>query len=188
MRRILIFASCLILVISVSGQAKKEVKKNKIKSTTDWEIVYENGQSKTYKSSYEEFDKNGHTTMKVEYAPDGTILTKMTVKYDAYQNKTEETEFDFSKNKNIRKTYKYNAFKDRTEELEYNSSGVLFRKTLFTYNPDGNKTSEIMMDPSGTVLKKTTYTYNPKKLKSGKQTMNKSNYPESGKKWEYEYY
>jgi hypothetical protein len=188
MYRILIIATCLLIVISSWGQKKKEVKKNKIKSTTDWEIVYENGKANTYKSAYEEFDKNGNSTMKIEYGPDGAVLTKVTAKYDGFQNRIEETEFDVSKKKNIRKTSKYNAFKDKTEESEYNSSGVLLKKTVFTYNTDGDKTSEIIMDSSGTVLKKTTYTYNPKKLRSGKQTINSSNLPETGKKWEYVYY
>lgn len=188
MYRILIFTTCLIMVISASGQTKKERKKNKIKSATDWEIVYENGKANTYKSAYEEFDRNGHSTMKIEYSPDGAVLTKVTAKYDIYQNKIEETEFDASKKKNIRKTSKYNAFKDKTEEMEYNSSGVLIKKTVFTYNTEGNKASEIIMDAAGTVLKKSTYTYNSKKLKSGKLTISNSNVPESGKKWEYEYY
>jgi hypothetical protein len=188
MYRILIFATCLIMAVSSSGQTKKERKKNKIKSTTDWEIVYENGKANTYKSVYEEFDRNGHSTMKIEYGPDGTIQTKLTAKYDNYQNKIEETEFDASKKKNIRRAYKYNAFKDKTEESEYNSSGVLIKKTTFTFNADGNKTSETVMDATGIVLKKTTYTYNPKKLRSGKLTISNSNVPESGKKWEYEYY
>lgn len=188
MQRIVIFAACLIMVISASGQSKKDRKQNKIKSITDWDIVYENGKPVQYKASYEEFDKNGLTTMKIEYAQDGSVLTKVTAKYDGFQNKTEETELDVVKKKNTRKTYKYNAFKDKTEELEYNSSGVLLKKTAFSYNKDGSKASEIFMDGSGTVLKKTTYTYNPKKLKSGKQTISNTNVPESGKKWEYEYY
>jgi hypothetical protein len=188
MQRILIIATCLLMMISSPGQTKKEVKKNKIKSTTDWEIAYESGKANTYKSSYEEFDRNGHSTMKIEYAPDGAVLTKVTAKYDNYQNKIEETEFDLSKKKNSKKTYKYNAFKDKTEEFEYNSAGVIVKKTSFTYNADGNKASEIMMDAAGIVVKKTTFTYNSRKLKSGKQTISNSNVPESGKKWEYEYY
>jgi hypothetical protein len=187
MQKILIIA-CLIMVISASGQSKKERKQNKIKSTTDWDIVYENGKSVQYKTAYEEFDKNGQPTMKIEYAQDGAVLTKVTAKYDGYGNKTEETELDVAKKKNFRKTYKYNAFKDKSEESEYNSSGVLLKKTAFFYNKDGSKASEIIMDASGNVLKKTTYTYNTKKLRSGKQTINNSNVPESGKKWEYEYY
>ena len=188
MYRTMIFTVCLIMAISTAGQSMKEIKKNKIKSTTDWEIVYENGKAGTYKSSYEEFDRNGRSTLKVTYSPEGAILIKTAAKYDNYGNKTEETEFDAAKKKNIRRTYKYNSFKDKTEESEYNSSGVLLTKTLYTYNADGNKVSEILTDASGTVLKKTTYTYSPKKLKTAKQTVRNSNIPESGKKWEYEYY
>jgi hypothetical protein len=188
MHRTLIFITCLTIMISSAGQSKKEIKKNKIKSATDWEITFVNGKANTYKSAYEEFDKNGRSILKVEYGPDGGILTKVTTKYDGYDNKIEETDFDASKKKNVRRTYKYNAFRDKTEESEYSSSGVLLKKTLFTYNGDGNRTSEITTDAAGTMQKKTTYSYNAKKLRSGKQTLNSTSVPESGKKWEYEYY
>ena len=188
MNKILIIITCLIMVISGSGQSKKERKESKIKSTTDWNIVYESGKPVTYKAAYEEFDKKGESTLKIEYGTDGTILTKVTAKYDSYGNKTEETELDVAKKKNFRRTYKYNSFKDKTEESEYSSSGVLLKKTAYLYNKDGNRISELLMDASGNVLKKTTYTYNPKKLRSGKQTISNANVPESGKKWEYEYY
>jgi len=188
MNRILILAISLIPILSLSGQSKKELKENKIKSATEWNIKYENGKAVTYKAVYEEFDKYGHSTLKIEYDPGGVVLTKMTSKYDSYKNKVVETEYDALKKKDVKRVSRYNAFNDKTEESEYNSSGVLQKKTTFTYNAAGDKSSEIIYDGSGALLKKTTYTYNTKKMKTGRQTVDKNNIPESGKKWEYEYY
>ena len=176
------------MVLSVSAQSKKERKKDKIKSTTEFATTFINGVSTTYKSSYEEYTKNGKVLMKIEYSPEGTILSKETAKYDEFGNKTEETKYDAAKMKNVRKTYKYDAFKDKTEEVEYSPSGTVERKTAFTYNSNGEKTSEVITDAAGTIVKKMVYTYNPKKLKVNRQTFNTTNALEEEKKWEYEYY
>jgi hypothetical protein len=188
MKKIIMFSLCLLLVASVTGQSKKERKKNKIKSTTEWETTNVNGSETTFKSAYEEFDRDGHSILSIEYGSDGAVLTKLSAKYDNFKNKTEETEFDAGKKKNIRRTFKYNAFRDKTEEIEYSGSGSIMKKTTYTYSSDGNKSAEIVTDASGNVLKKMTYTYNSKNLKTGKQTFTKSTVPESVKKWEYEYY
>jgi hypothetical protein len=188
MKQLLIMALCLLLVISVSGQSKGERKKNKIKSITEWATDYDDPKPESYKSVYEEFDKEGHSVLRTEYGSDGAILSRVTSKYDSYGNKTEETEYDASKKKNVKKAYKYNAFKDKTEELEFNSAGTLLMKTLFEYDGDGNKIAETTYDGAGTVLEKTTYTYNSKNLKTGKQTLKNGSIPDSGKKWDYVYY
>jgi hypothetical protein len=188
MKKIFIIATCLFLAFSVSGQSKKERKKNKIKSTTEWETVYAGGKSSIYKSAYEEFDRDGHSIMNVEYGPDGAVLARQTSKYDSFKNKVEETEFDAAKKKDIRRTFKYNAFRDKTEEIEYNGSGAIRKKTAYLYDKDGNLSSELITDASGTILKKIAYKYNGKNLKTGKQTLSNQNIPISDKKWEYEYY
>jgi hypothetical protein len=188
MNKTIILATCLLLACSVSGQSKKERKKYKVKSTTEWETVYADGKTSTYKSAYEEFDRDGHSTLAVEYAPDGAVLSKQTAKYDSFKNKTEETDYDAAKKKNVRRTFKYNAFRDKTEETEYNGSGTVLKKTAYAYDGDGNKSGETVTDASGTVLRKVVYKYNGKNLKTGKQTFSGQNAPLSDKKWEYEYY
>jgi hypothetical protein len=188
MNRILVIATCMFLVCSVSGQSKKERKKNKIKSNTEWETIYENGKSNTYKCAYEEFDRDGHSTLAIEYGPDGAILNKLTSRYDNLKNKIEETEFDAAKKKSVRRIFKYNAFKDKTEEIEYNGSGAILKKTVFSYDANGNRSTETIYDDSGNLLKKILYKYNGKNLKTEKQTVSDKNVKLSGKKWEYEYY
>ncbi|MCX6249967.1 MAG: hypothetical protein NTX61_04360 [Bacteroidetes bacterium] len=188
MNRIIILTVSLIMVLSTSGQSKKERKKDKIKSTTEFETTFINGVSTTYKSSFEEYEKSGKVLTKIEFSPEGSILTKETAKYDQSGNKTEETQYDAAKKKNVKKTYKYNAFKDKTEEVEYGLSGTVVKKIVFSYNADGIKTTEVVTDAAGNVIKKMVYTYNPKKLKTNKQTFNNTNALEEEKKWEYEYY
>jgi hypothetical protein len=188
MKPSLILSLFIFFVLAAPCQSKKEVKKYKIRSATEWETINGEGNPLTYKSTYEEFDKNGRSILRVEYSMDGSILHKESAVYDVYGNKTEETEYDAAKKKNVRRTMKYNALKDKTEETEYNDSGSILKKTSFTYDSSGNKISEIVTDPSGAVLKKMTYTYNSKNLKTGKQTFIKSVVPESIKKWDYVYY
>ena len=57
MKKIIIILASLVIVFSVQAQSKKEAKKSKIKSATEWQTVYENGKASTYKFSYEEYDR-----------------------------------------------------------------------------------------------------------------------------------
>ncbi len=188
MKKFILVATFIVASVAGFGQSKKEAKANKIKSTTVWQADNENGKANTYKDSYEEFDKNGNTVSKIEYAKDGSIKKQETYKFDAYQNKTEETIFDLKDNTNKKKIYKYNATNDKTEETEYNSSGAVVKKTTYTYNSNGDKSSETITDASGNVTKKAVYNYNTKNLKNDKQTFNNANILESVKKYVYEYF
>jgi hypothetical protein len=188
MTRILIVIILLIAGFTAPCQSKKERKKNKIKSTTEWETAVTDGKSTTYRVSYEEFDKDGRTITKIEYSPDGSVTFKSTAKYDSFGNKTAETEFDPGKKKNLMWTYRYNAMKDKTEESEYNADGTLRKKTVFALDANGNRISETETDPSGKILKKSTYTYNAKNLKTGKTTTGGTDIKEKSKKWAYDYH
>ena len=188
MNRTIIIFLCLLIGVVSPCQSKKERKKNKIRSTTEWETAEVEGKPATYKVSYEEFDKAGHTIMKVEYAPDGTVTFKATAVYNSNGDKTEETEFDSAKKKNIRLTYKYNALKDKTEEVEYESTGAIKKKTSFSYDASGNRIGETETDAAGNILKKSVYTYNSKNLKTGKMNIAGAKQKEKSKKWDYVYY
>jgi hypothetical protein len=188
MNRTLIVVLCLLIGMTAPCQSKKERKKYKIKSTTEWETVTLDDKTSTYKTTYEEFDKAGHSTLRIEYAPDGTIIYKATAIYNSYGDKTEETEFDPAKKKNIRITYRYNAMKDKTEEVEYDGNGAIRKKSAFTYDANGNKITETETDAAGTLVKKSNYTYNSKNLRTGKTNAPGSKQKEKSKKWEYVYY
>ena len=188
MNRTIILLIALLIGSAAPCQNKKERKKYKIKSTTEWETTNVDGKSATYKTSYEEFDKAGRTVVKIEYAPDGGISGKYTAVYDNYGNKTTETEFDAGKKKDIKRTSRYNALKDKTEETEYNAGGEILKKTVFEYDANRNKISETETDAAGNILKKSLYTYNAKNLKTGKSTAPGSKKKDKSKKWDYVYY
>jgi YD repeat-containing protein len=186
-RTILLFLG-LLIGITAPCQTKKERKKNKIKSTTEWETTTIDGKATSYKTSYEEFDKAGRTVVRLDYVPDGSISLKTTATYDSYGNKIAETEFDAEKKKDLKRTFRYNALKDKTEETEYNAGGGIVKKTVYTYDASGNKLSETETDAAGSLIKKSVYTYNAKNLKTGKTTAPGSKKKDKSKKWEYVYY
>jgi hypothetical protein len=188
MSRTIVMILCVLIGMTAPCQSKKERKKNKIKSTTEWETTSTGGISNTCKTSYEEFDKAGRSTLKVDYAPDGSVEYKTTAVFDSYGNKTEETEFDAAKKKNLRWTYKYNAMKDKTEEVEYDGMGAIRKKTANTYDANGNKITETETDAAGNLLKKSIYTYNSRNLKTAKTTAPGTKSKDKSKKWEYVYY
>ena len=143
----------LFFVVAVSAsllfsQSKKEVKDNKIKSTTETIKATDGIKETAYKDSYIAFDKNGNITEQTEYNPDGSVKNKFTMKYDNFKNKTEEIEYEGS---------------------------VLKQKRQFSYNANGDKTVELTLDSSGKLLKKETYTYNKQGLRVEKKVYNSAN-------------
>jgi hypothetical protein len=180
----------LILLAGIQApcQSKKERKKNRIKSVTEWETITVEGKSMTFKTALEEFDKAGRSILRAEYAPDGTVTARVTATYDRYGNKTAATEFDAGKQKNLMWTYRYNALKDKTEEAEYNAKAELIKRTVYAYDAGGNKISETETDAGGNLLSKSVFTYNSKNLKTGKTTVAGTKKTDKSKKWEYVYH
>jgi hypothetical protein len=191
MKKAILLLICILNILGGDAFAGNLQKKNKVKSTTILQTVYENGKPITYKESTETFNKQGKTTMVIEYDKDGTIIRKETTNYDKDQNVIEETFFCLKTNKNYKKTYKYTVIKDKTplaEEVEYNASGAVIKRISYTYNANGNKASEMVTDANGQLINKVVFLYNSKNLKTFKQTYNKDNAFESIKEWQYEYY
>jgi hypothetical protein len=63
-------------------------------------------------------------------------------------------------------TWKYNANGDKTEEVEYDASGAVVKKTTVAYDAKGNKAFEMEYDGSGKLTQKTAYAYDAKGLKT----------------------
>jgi hypothetical protein len=177
-----------VLFSADAAYAEKKEKKNKVKSTTVFMTVYDQGKPVKYKDSYEEFDKNGLTTLRIEYDKDGTVSRKETSKYDLNGNLTEGTVFDEKSKKDIKKVYKYNMQNDLTEEAEYSSAGKLIKKISYSYTVKGKKGSEVTTDSNGKTTKKVLNTYNSNKMKTTRQIFSGENTPESLKEWQYDYY
>jgi len=135
------------------------------------------------------FNKYGKEISVVETSKDGTIMFQQIVTYGANGKKAIETILDLKEKTDYKITYKYDAFKDKTEEDNFNNiTGTLISKTAYTYNADGEKTSEIFTDATGAVTKKVVYTYNSSKLRETKQTFSSIGSVISTKKYFYEYF
>ena len=189
--RVIAATGIMILLLPGLIIAGKQERKHKVKSATTTTTVYENGKASSWKDSYEEFDRNGNTTLSIGYGKDGTVLHKETTVYDKAGNVTEEVVTDTKENKSYRMTYTYTVIKDKTllaEESEFTSAGTLKKKTVYTYNASKKKATETVTDGTGQPVKKVIYSYNSRDLKSHKQVIGKTNMPESAKDYQYEYY
>jgi len=183
----------------LTAQDKKDVKKNKIKSVTEFVVLNENGKDVTFKGYYKAFDKNGKSIEETEFNRDGSIQKKDLTKYDKYNNKIEETNFKKQKTaeekmantkekNNVRTTYKYNANNDKTEESTYDAvTGKLISKETSSYNNKGEKSIEEIRDGDDKLVKKIIYAYE-KGLKSEKKIFNADNVLLETKKYIYEFY
>lgn len=126
-----------------------------------------------------EYNKDGSIKKRetAKYDAKGNILEE-----SSFESKSDKENKDSNTKKVI---YKYNAANDKTEESVFDGDGKLVRRTVFTYNRNGDKSAEVTMDASGKVLKKSIYTYDTKGLKSERKTFNGENVLESTKKYEY---
>lgn len=191
MKRIIAICLCLIAVLSASAMTGKKEQKNKIKSTTVMQTVYDSGKPSTLKESYEEFDKNGNTVLYEEFDNNGNIVHKETYVYNSSGDVTEETYLDSSSGKNYKKTHKYTLIRDKTRESEESTfapTGELTKKVVYTYNASGKKATETHFDAAGKITKKLAYGYNSNDMKLTKQSFSPAGVLENQKEWHYEYY
>jgi hypothetical protein len=141
----LAFVLSLLFSNLIFAQSKKDIKKNKIKSITEWNTKFQNGKEVSFKESFTVFDKNGRTIELTEYTKDGSIKKKESTKYDAYDNKVEENKYENDQNSNSSKEktkkiiYKYNINNDKIEEEEYDGNGKLLKKSIYSYDNKGLK-------------------------------------------------
>ena len=189
--------SVLFLFTASFAQSKKEVKANKIKSTTEYTTEIIGGKEVTYKSSYSVFDKEGNTIEKQDFLPDGSLKKKNTAKYDGKGNKIEETNFVAKDDKpqddpkpdakNTKTVSKFNSANDKTEEIVYDAvSGKQLKKTQTSYT-SGNKMLEAVFDGDNKLTKKSVYTYDKKNLRVERKTYDGSNVLIEGKKLVYQF-
>jgi len=141
------------------SQSKKEIKDNKIKSTTVEKTEQKDGVVVTYKETYEEYDKNGNTIVKIEYNKAGEIKSKENNKYDGFGNVTEKTEYEKKSGNTIKTTYKYDAKGEKTEEIVYDTDGVIKSKQIFVKDNKGLKKETKEYNSKGELRWSRKYTY-----------------------------
>lgn len=183
------------------AQGKKDVKKNKMKSMTEFVTITENGKEITHKAYYVAFNKNADVIEETEYNNNGSKKKGETTKYDVNNNKTEETYFQQKERKNeknnsepieninTKTVYKYNVHNDKIEEDELDvTNAKLLKKHVYSYNNKGEKDLEETYNAEKKMVKKETFIYNNKGLKVEKKTFNGNNELETTKKYVYEFY
>jgi len=158
MKKIVVFAIALLPIFAVA-QSKKEVRDNKIKSTTVEKTEQRDGQTFTYKDSYEEFDKNGNTILKIEYSKSGEIKKKYTFKFDSFGNEIENTKYDRKSGGTIKTETKYDAMGEKSEETETDSEGNVLQKQTYKVDNKGLRQEAKEYNAKGELrwIKKYTY-------------------------------
>ena len=178
---------CLFSFYSVA-QSKKNIKKNKVKSTSVTTTEDVKGAQQTFKDTYEEYDSDGNTIVDIEYNPDGTVKKKETYKFNKNGDVLEHVVYGTQGEIKKSTTMKYSALFDKIEELRYEgASNKLVEREVYTYNAQGQRTSEVTLDDKGVLIKKAIYTYDKKGLKLEKKTVDGKDKLLSDKKYTYEY-
>jgi hypothetical protein len=196
------FIYTLALVFSIVsgsfGQGKKDVKKYKIKSITEFVSSVENGKEANYKAYYIAFNKDGEVLEETEFSSNGAVKKKSTTKFDGNENKTEETFYQKKNGKtepeaattiNLKTVYRYNAHNDKTEAEEIDlNTGKTLKKHIYKYNNQGERNIEETYDADNKLTKKELFTYDGKGLKTEKKAYSANNVLEMTKKYVYEFY
>jgi len=133
MKNLIVLLLAIVPIFAMS-QSKKELRSNKIQSKTIERTEQKDGQTITYKESYEVYDKNGNTILREEYNKAGEVKTKESFKYDNFGNMIEKIEFEKKTGKTIKTLCKYNADGNKIEETVYDSGGNIIEKKSYSYN------------------------------------------------------
>ena len=83
---------CALTGIS-SGQSKKDVKKNRVKSCRETETSVKEGKEITADNQFQRFDANGNVTEFIDYDEAGKIKSHETAVFNKDGDKTEEVTF-----------------------------------------------------------------------------------------------
>ncbi len=188
-------ALCFFIASGSFAQGKKDVKKYKIKSITEFVSSVENGKEANYKAYYIAFNKDGEVLEETEFSSNGAVKKKSTTKFDVNENKTEETFYQKKKADpsditiHLKTVYKYNAHNDKTEAEEIDlNNGKTLKKHVYKYNNQGERNIEETYDTDNKLIKKELFTYDGKGLKTEKKAFNANNVLEMTKKYVYEFY
>ena len=144
---------CLFSFYSVA-QSKKNIKKNKVKSTSVTTTEDVKGSQQTFKDTYEEYDSDGNTIVDIEYNPDGTFKKKETYKFNKNGDVLEHVVYGTQGEIKKSTTMKYSALFDKMDD-----KGVLKKKAIYTYDKKGLKLEKKTVDGKDKLLSDKKYTY-----------------------------
>jgi hypothetical protein len=140
------------------AQSKKDIRKHKIKITTETITTFENGKETLRNNQFRRFDKEGQVIEEIDYDKNGKLKTKTLSKYNNLEQKTEETTFDANNKQLVREVYKYDADGEKSEEWHYNEKNELENKSIYTLK-NGLKTERKTYDSKGKLIEVKKYGY-----------------------------
>jgi hypothetical protein len=155
MTRTAAFILGIFFCVSLSGQKKKELKKNRIRCIATTETLG----ARTINDSKEFFNADGELITAINYDKEGNLKSKT--------------------------QYKYVNGNDLSQEIQYDAHNVIVEKKTYSYNGLGEKTGEVIKDKNNKVLKRMEYLYNANGLKSERRTYDAANKLVSVKKYDY---
>lgn len=152
----------IILSKTLNAQSKKDIRNNKIQTSTSIITTFDNGNEVSYKDNYTVYDKNGNIIEETEYFSNGTIKLKKSYKYNSDKNKTEETEYDGKTKNTIKTIFSYNSNGYKISEVVYDGNGKFLRKSIFLYDKNGIRTERKTFDKNNKLISVKKYIYTKK--------------------------
>ena len=143
---------------SLHAQGKKNIKTNKIKSSTEFHVLVAHEKDSTYKDTYTVFDTNGNTVEEIKFNPNGSIRKKRTYKFDGSKNKLEELEYEGTTLVK-KQQYAYNANGNKILEVTYDGTNKLIKKEVFIYNRLGLKVEHKIYNGNNVLVEIHKFTY-----------------------------
>ena len=143
----ILFAS--FVVLSVSAQSKKDLKKNKVKSVRETETTLVNGKELTADNSFYRYDSNNEVIEEIDYDSEGKVKMHNTYVYNKNGDKIEEVVYHSDGKIKKKKVFKYNSTGDKTDETQYDAAGNLIQKSTYAYNANGDRITEVTVDAKG---------------------------------------
>jgi len=121
----------MAISLSITADAQKDSKKQKIKSIIVYQEKYDMLVAKKYKDTEQYFDERGNLTEDITYKQ-GKVTKHFKYQYDPDNNKIREEEFDPSGKIIESSEYKYENGM-RTEKYVYDSKKKLKSKKTYHY-------------------------------------------------------
>ena len=156
-RRYLFITIGFILVLCLSAQKKKEIKKYRIKTATSTKTLG----NKQLKDEKLTFNADGLLTEEIKYNEVGEFVSVTRYKYNAEAEVTEESEFDENNVLIEKRTTKYNLLSQKIEERVTDKNGKQVKRFTYAYDAKGLRTEKKTYDGKNnlSVTKKIVYGY-----------------------------
>ncbi|MFH2096656.1 MAG: hypothetical protein ABIJ16_13180 [Bacteroidota bacterium] len=133
MKNLLITLAGLIFITgAISGQGKKTIIANGVKTKTEWKYDYKTGTEKKIKQSETKFDAAGNEIEVKEYDDYGKVKSWVKTEYNADGDVVKEQELGADKSVKKTTVYKYsNGLK--TEKIVYDDKNKVKSKKSWDY-------------------------------------------------------